>query len=134
MRKCRCQHMRGTILVLQRSESPEVDVELLRTKGLIVHLCRDPGEAVGALLDVRPDVVVATASRGESSSIVGALRGAADRATSIIVLSEGDEREAARQAGADSFVPGSAPAADLHYVIHRALILRRSGRRLVWDR
>jgi DNA-binding NarL/FixJ family response regulator len=126
--------MRGTILVLQRSGSPEVDVDLLRTKGLIVHLCRDPGEAVSALLDVRPDLVVATASRGESASIVGALRGAADRATSIIVLSEGDEREAARQAGADSFVPRSAPPADLHYVIHRALILRRSGRRLVWDR
>jgi DNA-binding NarL/FixJ family response regulator len=126
--------MRGTILVLQRSGTPEVDVDLLRTKGLIVHIGRDRREAVRALLDAQPDVVVAVASRGESASIVGALRSAADPATSIIVVSEGDEREAARQAGADSFLATSAPPGDLHYEIHRALILRRSGRRLVWDR
>jgi hypothetical protein len=57
----------------------------------------------------------------------------ADRATSIIVASVPEERDAARNEGADSFLPNSAPAADLLYEIHRALILRRSGRRLPWN-
>jgi DNA-binding NarL/FixJ family response regulator len=76
---------------------------------------------------------VAVLSGHDSPSIVPGLRRLADYATSIIVASVLEEREAAREAGADSFLLNSAPPTDLLHEIRRALILRRSGRRLPWN-
>jgi DNA-binding NarL/FixJ family response regulator len=125
--------MRGTILLLENDQSVLVDVDLMRDNGLIVHHCHEPAQALTKLQHLAPDVVVAVVSAHDSASIVPELRGQTDRATSIIVASVPEERESARQAGADSFLRRSAPAADLLYEIHRALILRRSGRRLPWN-
>jgi DNA-binding NarL/FixJ family response regulator len=126
--------MRGTLLLLETDKSLPVDVDLLRANGLIVHPCHDLARALTQFQDTAPDVVVAVLSAHDSPSIVPALRRLADHATSIIVASVPEEREAARKTGADSFVLNSALTADLLYEIHRALILRRSGRRLPWNR
>jgi hypothetical protein len=80
-----------------------------------------------------PDVIVAMLPAHESPSIVPALRGLADHATSIIVASVPEQRDTMRREGADSFLLNSVPASELLYEIHRALILRRSGRRLPWN-
>ena len=125
--------MRGTVLLLESDNASLVDVDLLRANELMVYHCRDVADALKQIQQVAPDVVVAALSGHEGPSIVQGLRDLADYATSIIVASVPEERDAARQAGADSFLLNSAPPADLLYEIRRALILRRSGRRLPWN-
>ncbi len=125
--------MRGTVLLLESDRSQLADVDLLRANGLIVYHCRELAKAVDYFQQITPEVVVVIASVHDSGSIVPELRGLADHAASIIVASAPEEREAAHRAGADSFLLNSAPAADLLYEILRALILRRSGRRLPWN-
>lgn len=110
-----------------------VDVDLLRANDLIVHHCHELADALKQFPHMAPDVVVALVSAQDSSSVVPGLRGLADYATSIIVASVPEERDAARKAGADLFLLNSASPADLLYEIRRALILRRSGRRLPWN-
>jgi DNA-binding response OmpR family regulator len=110
-----------------------VDVDLLRANELIVYRCDELAYALRQFQHVTPDVVVAVLPGHDSASIVPRLRALVDYATSIIVASVLEEREAARKAGADSFLLNSAPPADLLYEIRRALILRRSGRRLPWN-
>ena len=124
--------MRGTVLLLDSDRSWPVDVDLFRAKGVMVYHCHEPGQALKQLQDVGADVIVVRSAR-PGRSIVAALRGLADHATSIVVASVPEEREEARRAGADSFLLDSASPADLLYEIHRALILRRSGRRLPWN-
>jgi DNA-binding response OmpR family regulator len=125
--------MRGTVLLLEHDRSLLADVDLLRANGLIVYHCHELADALKQFPHVVPEVVVAVVSLDDSQRIVPELRWLVDRATSIIVVSVPEEREAARKAGADSFLRNSAPPADLLYEIHRALILRRSGRRLPWN-
>ena len=125
--------MRGTVLLLESDRSLLVDVDLLRANQLIVYHCHELANALKQFQHMAPDVVVAVLSGHDSPSIVPGLRDLADYATSIIVASVPEEREAARKAGADSFLLNSAPPADLLYEIRRALILRRSGRRLPWN-
>jgi DNA-binding NarL/FixJ family response regulator len=92
----------------------------------------NPDQALKQFHDIGADVIVVLSAR-HSRSIVPALRALADHATSIVVVSVPEEREDARRAGADSFLLNSARPADLLYEINRALILRRSGRRLPWN-
>jgi DNA-binding NarL/FixJ family response regulator len=125
--------MRGTVLLLESDKSSPVDVDLLRASELVVCHCHQLASALKQFQHMAPDVVVAVLSAHDSASIVPGLRSLADYATSIIVASVPEEREAARQAGADSFLLNSAPPADLLYEIRRALILRRSGRRVPWN-
>jgi DNA-binding NarL/FixJ family response regulator len=132
VRQCHCQQMRGIVLLLDSDRSLIVDADLFRASGLIVHHCHEAAQALQQFQDIAADVVV-VASAHQSRSIVRDLRGLADHATSIVVASVPEEREEARRAGADSFLLNSAPPADLLYEIHRALILRRSGRRLPWN-
>jgi DNA-binding response OmpR family regulator len=126
--------MRGTILLLDSDKSLLADVDLLRANGLTVDHCHEPAHALEQLQRIAPDVVVAVLAAHDSLSVVPDLRDLADPATSIIVVSVSAQREAARKIGADSFLLRPAPPADLLYEIHRALILRRSGRRLPWER
>ena len=133
VRQCPCHRMRGTVLLLNSDSSLLVDVDLLRANGLIVYQCQEPAHAVKQFHDVAPDVVVAVLSADTRPSIITELRGVADHATSIIVASVSEQREAARHGGADSFLLNSARPSDLLYEIQRALILRRSGRRLPWN-
>jgi DNA-binding response OmpR family regulator len=125
--------MRGTVLLMESDRSLLADVDLLRANGLMVYHSHELAQALQQFQQIAPDVVVVVVPAHDSRTIVPALRGLADHATSIIVASAPEEREAARKAGADSFVSTSARAADLLYEIHRALILRRSGRRLPWN-
>jgi DNA-binding NarL/FixJ family response regulator len=125
--------MRGTLLLLDSDRSSLADLDLLRANGLIVYHCSEGANALKQLQDVAPDVVVAVLPARDSASIVPDLRDLADHATSIIVASGAQARESARREGADSFLLNSASPADLLYEIHRALILRRSGRRLPWN-
>ena len=124
--------MRGTVLLLDSDKSPLVDVDLFRANGLTVHHCHESEQALKQFQDTGADVIVVLSAR-DSGSIVPALRGLADYATSIVVASVPEDRDDARRAGADSFLLNSARPADLLYEIHRALILRRSGRRLPWN-
>jgi DNA-binding NarL/FixJ family response regulator len=123
--------MRGTVLLLESDKSQVAD--LLRAQGLIVYHSRELAHALKHFEHVAPEVLVVMVSARGSESIVSELRGLADHAASIIVASVPEQREAARMAGADSFLPNSAPPTDLLYQVQRALILRRSGRRLPWN-
>jgi hypothetical protein len=122
--------MRGTVLLLASNPSPIVDVDLLRANGLTVYQSHELTHALMQFEHIAPDVVVVAS--GDIASI-SSLRGEADYATSIIVAADDHERDAARKSGADSFLVEQAPPTDLVYEIHRALILRRSGRRLPWN-
>jgi DNA-binding NarL/FixJ family response regulator len=125
--------MRGTVLLLDSDQSI-VDVDLLRGNGLTVYDYHEPAHALKQCQSIAPDVVVAALAADDNVSIVPDLRDLSDPATSIIVVSVPAQREAARKTGADSFLLNSEVSADLLYEIHRALILRRSGRRLPWRR
>jgi DNA-binding response OmpR family regulator len=126
--------MRGTVLLLESDGSKLVDVELLRASGLMIHHAHDLAQALEHLEHSAPDVVVVAALPArQGTAIVSDLRQAADAATSIIVVSVPEDRDAVRKAGADSFHNTSGSVSDLLYEIHRALILRRSARRLPWN-
>ena len=121
--------MRGTVLLLDRDGSSLVDPDFLRDSGLIVQHCREPAQALKRLQEVAVDVVVVVpAQHGEA--IVADLRTLADHATSIIVASVPEQCDEARRSGADAVLLTSAAPAELLTEIQRALILRRSGRRL----
>ena len=120
--------MRGDVLLVDPDGL--IDAEQVRAAGLTVHNANHVSAAIerlsqGAATDV---VVVSVLLERET---VEQLRLHADYATSIIVVRRDEgERDSARRSGADSFLPATA---DLVYQIHRALILRRSGRRLPWS-
>ena len=125
--------MHGTVLLLTSEKSFVADADVLRASGLIVYHCFDVADALAQFRHMTPDVIVAVLPGHEWATILPELRGLADDATSIIVASVPEERDAARKAGADAFLLTSAPSSDLLYEIHRALILRRSARRLPWN-
>jgi hypothetical protein len=122
--------MRGTVLLLASDPSPIIDVDLLRANGLTVYRSQELTEALKQFEHIAPDVVVVAT---HDIASVTSLRREFDYATSIIVASDDRFRDAARSCGADSFLVADAPPTDLIYEIHRALILRRSGRRLPWN-
>ena len=124
--------MRGTVLLLDDDRSRQL-AESLRLDRLIVYEASDVFEALAHLRSDDPDVIVVCFTPDDTQSLVKNLREAAPRATSIIVAAGVEHRDAARTGGADSFLPGPVSAADLLYEIRRALILRRSGRRLPWN-
>jgi DNA-binding response OmpR family regulator len=119
--------MRGDVLLVDAEGI--IDPEHLRAAGLRVYRANDIGDAIDRLTEgAAPEVVVVTVP--PESETVDQLRRRADSATSIIVVGRDDgDRTAARRSGADSFLSATA---DVLYEIHRALILRRSGRRLPW--
>ena len=118
--------MRGVVLLVDRDGT--IDPEPLREAGLRVYQAADWQTALDRLQEVAPDAVIVA---GETSALAELRRGAG-YATSIIVVGRNqDPPETLRAAGADSCL---SPSGDLLYEIHRALILRRSGRRLPWNR
>jgi len=116
--------MRGVVLLVDTDGA--IDPTPLREAGLIVYEAGDEGAALERLADVAPDVLVVAQSMALTE-----LRRHVDHATSIIVVGRNEEApERLRTTGADSVL---SPSANLTYEIHRALILRRSGRRLPWN-
>jgi DNA-binding NtrC family response regulator len=124
--------MRGTVLLLDDDRSRRL-AESLRLNQLMVYEASDTFEAMAHLRSEDPDVIVVARLAQNDTRSLEELREAAPRATSIIVAAGVEHRDAARAGGADAFLPGPVAAADLLYEIHRALILRRSGRRLPWN-
>lgn len=125
--------MRGTLLLLDTGTTLLAHLDLFREHGLFVHYSEDVADALQHCHMSAPDVVAVVALDRDTASIVPDLRRRTDPATSVIVVSHAEGRDAARQAGADSFLLNAAPVTELLYEIHRALILRRSGRRLPWN-
>ena len=116
--------MRGVVLLVDPDGA--IDPNRLREAGLIVYEAADERTALERLSDLTPDAVVV----GQAVAVTD-LRHHVDHATSIIVLAGNvDQPHSLRSTGADSWL---SPSADLLYEIHRALILRRSGRRLTWN-
>ena len=121
--------MRGTVLLLGGQDSYAPYTDHLRANGLLVHQVASPEGAD----TIAPDVVLAVFSRNSSPTVIRELRNRVDSATSIIAVSSREDREAAHDAGADLVLLMPVPPDKILYEIQRALILRRSGRRLPRD-
>jgi CheY-like chemotaxis protein len=106
-----------------------------------VYVASHPEVALAQLeTGLVPEVVVCDGRFAESArdavSFVRQLRSHVDDATSIIVvagLTQEEDREAFRSAGADLFLLMPSLPSTVMYEVKRALILRRSGRRLSWN-
>jgi hypothetical protein len=109
--------VRGRILLID--DAGRIDAEHLRDAGLVVYEVREPDSAAEQVSEAAPDVIVVA-----GPTDITELRRRADHATSIILVAS--ERLVSHP-HADSALSASA---NLLYEIHRALILRRSGRRL----
>lgn len=125
--------MRGTVLLLDARDSTSPYTEHFRANGLMVYTAEDVDDALQLIDRISPDVVVYRADRTDGSSVVSAFRDRVDRATSIIVAGDLDDSEHAHNAGADSMLAQRASLTDILNEVHRALILRRTGRRLPWN-
>jgi len=121
--------MRGTVLLLGDQDWHVPYTEHLRAQGLLVYGVASPAD----LQTIAPDVVVTMFSRDSSPSLIRDLRNQIDHATSIIVACSREDRHAAHEAGADSVLLMPALPDEILYEVQRALILRRSGRRLPRD-
>jgi DNA-binding response OmpR family regulator len=122
--------VRGTVLLLHGRTAPVVSADYLRASGLLVHEANATEDAIRDFHIIAPDVIVTDFS----PSAVRALRDRADPATSIIVVASLWDPEETGAAGADCFMVKPALPGEILYEVHRALILRRSGRRLPWSR
>ena len=130
-----------SVLIVAGHDEREMYAEYLRANGIIVCEAADPVEADRCLNErMTPDVVITDLAFGGNAeagdAFIRGLRFRLDDATSIIVVcgySRGEDRERARRAGADVFLLTPALPSDVLYEVRRALILRRSGRRLQWN-
>jgi DNA-binding response OmpR family regulator len=122
--------MRGTVLFLNSREPTSVLADYFRSNELIVYETGRVENAVRQVDGIAPDVVVAILGQDDDRSLIRQLRSAVDYATSIILLADLNDGDEAQHAGADSLLPTSALPGEVLYEVRRALILRRSGRRL----
>ena len=130
----------GTVLLVNSFDGREMYADYLRANALIVSDADTPERALRNLDTVDPHVVVTdfvfVQSRYDGAGFLRALRPRVDGATSIIVVSafaRQEDRDEARAAGADLYLVKPALPATVLYEVRRALILRRSGRRLPWN-
>ena len=136
--------MRGTVLLLAAVEWSAEYADHLRGNGLMVYELHRPEDALRKVETVVPDVIVAVCSGSDDPAAIRELRDRVDRATSIIavVMASTASRSSAAsgtnhadaspvlEAGADSVLLMPVPPDEVLYEVQRALILRRSGRRL----
>jgi DNA-binding response OmpR family regulator len=130
----------GTVLLVNGHDCREMYGDYFRAHGLIVADAATPEIAFRHLDSIDPDVVVTDVVFPESAfrgrEFIEALRARIDRATSIIVVSgfvRNEDREEARAVGADLYLLKPALPSAVLFEVRRALILRRSGRRLAWN-
>ena len=131
---------RGTVLFVNSYDGCEVYLDLLRDRGHTTLHATRPQDALRLLTSYVPDVVVTDIVFAQSAidgpAFIRDVRARADDATSIVVLSRyvrAADREDAHAAGADLFLTTPAVPAAVLFEVHRALILRRGGRRLPWN-
>jgi DNA-binding response OmpR family regulator len=122
--------MRGTVLLIGSEDSRCVHEEHFRATGLIVFEAASAEDAMRQIDRVLPDVVVSVLGSSHDVSVIRDLRSRVDDATSIIVVCSLEDGDQAREAGADSCLSNAALPNEVLYEVHRALILRRSDRRL----
>lgn len=130
----------GTVLLVNSFDGLEMYGDYLRANNLTVCDAAFPEVAFLRLDRIDPDVVITDfvflMSAFDGPAFVRAVRARLDEATSIIVVSgfaRQEDREQARAAGADLYLLKPALPAAVLYEVRRALILRRSGRRLPWN-
>jgi CheY-like chemotaxis protein len=131
----------GRVLLVNSFDDRDVYAALLNGHGHTVVEAATPEHALRILADGHaPDVVVTDIAFAGSAiagtSFIADVRVRIDDATSIIVLSayvRADDRSDARAAGADLFLMKPAVPTAVLFEVQRALILRRSGRRLAWN-
>lgn len=132
--------MGGIVLYVNSDDGRVAYSNVLRERGLAVLEATLPEDALGLLDTHQPDVIVTDMvfrdSLIDGLAFVRQVRSRSDEATSIVVLSRyvrADDREDARAAGADIYLMKPALPTALLFEVQRALILRRSGRRLPWN-
>jgi len=130
----------GTVLLVNSFDGREMYADYLRSNAMIVSDADTPERALRNLETLDPHVVVTDfvfeQSGYDGPGFLRALRSRVDGATSIIVVSgfaRQIDREEARAAGADVYLVKPALPATVLYEVRRALLLRRSGRRLSWN-
>ena len=131
----------GRVLLVNSFDDRHAYAQLLRAQGHAAVEAATPEDALLFLAGgPAPDVVLTditfVGSAIEGTSFITELRVRVDEATSIVVLTgyvRADDRSYARAAGADLFLMKPAVPAAVLLELHRALILRRSGRRLSWN-
>ena len=129
-----------SVLLVGDADSFALHAEHLAGAGIRPLTAASPEDAY-VHLDIHPPDVVVTHWSFRNTAIASAdfireLRFRLDDATSIIVVSNGteeDDRQKARAAGADAYLVGPALPDAVLFEVKRALILRRSGRRLPWN-
>ena len=131
----------GRVLLVNSFDDRDIYADLLQEHGHTVIQAAIPEQAL-QLLDERdpPDVIVTDmvfdGSAITGPSFISEIRVRVDEATSIIVLTgykRAEDRSAARAAAADLFLTKPPAPSAVVFEVHRALILRRSGRRLSWN-
>jgi DNA-binding response OmpR family regulator len=130
----------GTVLLIHSADGRDMYGDYLRANAILVRDADSPEKAFDLLDSVDPHVVITDSvfksSGYDGLSCLRALRARVDGATSIIVVSalaRREDRERAHGAGADLYLVKPVLPAALLYEVRRALILRRSGRRLPWN-
>jgi two-component system, cell cycle response regulator DivK len=130
----------GQVLLVNSFDDCEMYSEYLRDAGLQVHAVADPAHALGLLSAISCDVVITDLvfAPGALSGVAFTrqLRARLDPSTSIIVVSgcvRLEDREEARQAGADLFLIKPALPSAVLFEVRRALALRKLGRRIEWN-
>lgn len=128
-----------TVLLVSSLDARDLDAEYLRAHELRVCYASGPDEALRCLDAVEVDVALVDLPFGGSPAIdttfLRTLRDQLDDAVSIVVVSRymrETDRCGARSAGADCFLTRPVSPAAILNEVRRALILRRTGRRLPW--
>ena len=128
------------VLVVNSFDDCDMYAEYLRDLGLTVHAAPAPEQGLDLVATVGCDVVITdyvfARSTMSGASFIRELRSRVDAATSIIVIAgcvRLEDRKEARQSGADLFLIKPALPSAVLFEVRRALVLRRKGRRLVWN-
>jgi CheY-like chemotaxis protein len=132
---------KGAVLLVGEDDAFEMYAEFLRIQGLFATVSRSPGDAILAMPDTRPDVVVTELVFGGHTragcQFISAVRQDPVTQDTIILVVSGyvrsEDRQLARQCGADRFFPKPLlPGALLDEVRH-GITCRRDHRRPRWN-
>jgi len=128
------------VLLVNSFDGREMYADYLRANALIVSDADSPERALRHLDTIDPHVVVTDLvflhSSYDGPGFLRTLRTRVDGATSILVVSglvRQEDRDQARAAGAGLYLVKPALPSAVLYEVRRALLLRRSGRRLSWN-
>jgi DNA-binding response OmpR family regulator len=131
---------RGCILFVNGGEGCQLYIDALSQGHFTVIHARRPEDALTWLTTDCPDIVVTDLAFADTAvtgtAFIREVRARMDDAVSILVLSQYlrvADRNSAREAGADLFLMKPVLPTALVFEVQRALILRRSGRRLPWN-